>query len=301
MRADLQKALSHKLGKRAEFGRALAPLTTWRVGGPAWCLCTVRTAGEAEFTAQACAEAGVVLRALGRGSNLLVSDGGFDGVMLRLSGSLAKLKLDRGRMQAGGGAALIACVKLAARRGLGGLEWAAGMPASLGGAVATNAGAAGSEMAALTETVSLLLPGGEVKDIPGPELGAGYRRRELPLGALVLGAGLRLKKSEPATVAAKTQAALAKRRASQPLAARTAGSVFKNPPGDYAGRLIEAAGLKGQSIGGAMVSPRHANFIENRGSATAADILALMNLMAQRVRQRFAVELEPEVEVIGDA
>ena len=293
--------LRQELGPRVRFQVPLAPRTTWGLGGPAWALCRVQSPGEAAAVIRACREAGRPWMVLGRGSNLLVRDGGYPGVVLRLSGPLAALEVQGSLLRAGGGAGLAAAVRLAARRGLAGLEWAVGIPATVGGAVVNNAGAYGSDMAALTRRLTLLDPAGRVLVRSGRELPAGYRSRRLPRGWLVLEAELELSPDQPDQVARRTRENLARRRASQPLAARTAGSVFKNPPGHYAGRLIEQAGCKGLSRGGARVSPRHANFIENQGRARAAEVLALMEEVARRVRRHCGVELEPEVEVVGDA
>ncbi|MCF8032086.1 MAG: UDP-N-acetylmuramate dehydrogenase [Desulfarculaceae bacterium] len=299
MTAELKKLIAGRLGARARFGEPMSRHTTWGVGGPAWCLARVNDAAEAVWLATACDAAGLAYKPLGRGSNLLVGDAGYPGVMIRMGGELGKLSLEGSLLRAGAGAPLPGAVRLAARQGLAGLEWAAGIPASLGGAVATNAGAHGGDMAELTATVSLLIPGGEVSRVAGNQLPAGYRRRSLPPGSMVLGAELKLKPSSAAEVERRRKALLDLRRSRQPLAARTAGSVFKNPPGDHAGRLIEAAGLKGLAVGDAVVSRVHANFIENRGRASAGDILSLINTVALKVMEAFSVRLEPEVEVVG--
>ena len=299
MPVELKELIKGRLGSRARFGEPMSRHTTWGVGGPAWCLARVNSAAEAAWLVAACGEAGAAHKPLGRGSNLLVGDAGYQGVMIRLGGDLGKLALEGDTLLVGGGAPLPAAVRLAARRGLAGLEWAAGIPASLGGAVATNAGAHGGDMAELTSAVSLLLPSGEVRETAGKDLPSGYRRRVLPAGAMVLGARLKLRPTIPAEVERRRKALLELRRLRQPLAARTAGSVFKNPPGDHAGRLIEAAGLKGLAVGGAVISRVHANFIENRGGASAADILSLINTVVLKVMDAFSVRLEPEVEVVG--
>jgi UDP-N-acetylmuramate dehydrogenase len=293
-------ALANILGPRALFGEPLAAHTTWGMGGPADCLATARDAAEAAAVVAACRAAGCPVKALGRGSNLLAADAGYSGVMLKLAGSLAGVKARGQVIVAGGGAYLSAAVKLATRLGLTGLEWAAGIPGSVGGAIATNSGAHGADMAAAAARVTLLLPSGEVTTVAGADLPAAYRRRELPLGSLVLGVELALAPGTPESVAARVAELVAARKRSQPLGARTAGSVFRNPPGDYAGRLIEAAGLKGLAVGRAMVSPKHANFIVNQGGATAAEVLALMEAVRAAVAKRFGVELTPEVEVVGD-
>lgn len=293
------QALRHILGGRARFGEPLAGHTTWGIGGPAWCHGRAHSAAEAKAVVRAAAKAGVPVKALGRGSNLLVADGGFAGVMLSLKGELARVEIEGQTMRAGGGAHLPAAVKLAARLGLSGLEWAAGIPGSVGGAIAMNAGASGGQISDVLAEVDLLLPDASRQTLPAAALKPAYRRGGLPAGALVLMATLRLGAGDPQAVAARTRAVLERRRASQPLDRRTAGSVFKNPPGDHAGRLIEAAGLKGHSVGPAVVSPRHANFIENQGGASAAQVLQLMDQVRHKVRERFGVDLEPEVEVVG--
>ncbi len=299
MSAELKQVLQENLGERARFDQPMSAHTTWGVGGPAWCVCRVVSAEEAAFVIRATCEAGLPWMPLGRGSNLLVSDTGYPGVMLRLAGPLASLRREGDGLWAGGGAPLPAAVKFAARLGLAGLEWAAGIPATVGGAVATNAGALGSDMSRVTREISLLLGGGQVERLSGDRLPAGYRRWELPPGSLVLAARLGLRPDDPGEVSRRSDQALARRRQSQPSGLPSAGSVFKNPPGDFAGRLIEEAGCKGLSVGGAEVSTKHANFIVNRGWATARDVIKLMQEVQERVRRTFGVELEPEVEVVG--
>lgn len=292
--------LRARLGRRVSFAEPMSDHTTWGVGGPAWALCRVESAAEAAEVLVATSAAGRPCMALGRGSNLLVTDQGYSGVMLVLQGELASLEIQGEHLVAGGGASLASAMKRAAEAKLSGLEWAAGIPGTVGGAVAGNAGAHGSQMSDLTAEVTLLLADGQVVTNAGHELPAGYRRRELPDGALVLGARLALAPGDPAQIKRLQERATQARRQSQPLGARTAGSVFKNPPGDYAGRLIEACGCKGLARGGAKVSSKHANFIENRGAATAADVLGLMQEVAERVRREFGVSLQPEVRVVGD-
>lgn len=286
-------------GLATRFGEPMAAHTTWRVGGPAWCLATAKDLDQARKVLVAACAHGMPVKALGLGSNLLVSDQGWRGVLLRMRGELALLRPEGDDIVAGGGAYLGAAVKLATRAGLSGLEWAAGIPGTVGGALATNAGAHGGDMAGLAVKASLLLPTGEVRDFAAAELPAAYRRRRLPEGGLVVAVRLALTPDDPARVAARVKANLRRRAASQPLAARTAGSVFRNPPGDFAGRLIEAAGLKGYALGRARVSPVHANFIENSGQAGAAEVIALMQEVAAKVLIHSGVELTPEVEVLG--
>lgn len=294
------ETLRRHLGDRARFAEPLAGHTTWGIGGPAWCLCRVESAAEAALVLGASAAAGMAVKVLGRGSNLLVGDRGYAGVMLSLAGELAQARVEGAMILAGGGAALPALVRLAAASGLAGLEWAAGIPASLGGAIANNAGALGGQMSDLVETVDIILADGRREELPGAALTSGYRRGGLPAGALVLGARLGLSPDDPAAVAGRTRTILERRAASQPLGAASAGSVFKNPPGDHAGRLIEAAGCKGWRQGGAVVSERHANFIVNAGGASAQDVLELMERVRAQVRAACGVGLDLEVEVVGD-
>ena len=295
------QTLRQRLGNRARFNQPLSALTTWGVGGPAWAVCAVRSISEAAFVIRETEKARLPWKPLGRGSNLLVSDAGYPGVVLKLSGALAAVCPEESSLWAQGGALLSRVVNTAARLGLSGLEWAAGIPGTVGGAVANNAGAAGGEMSRVVGQLRLLLPEREVKDFNGDAFAAGYRRRELPPGSLVLAARLDLQKRPAKEVKAGTAAVLKNRRAAQHLGQRSAGSVFKNPPGDFAGRLIEEAGCKGLAVGDAAVSEKHANFIINRGEAQAAQILALMEEVARRVRAKSGIKLEPEVEMVGFA
>ncbi len=301
MSQALHESLRALLGQRALFGEPMSRHTTWKVGGPAWCLCRVHSQREALAVIHAANKHGRPWKALGGGSNLLVADQGYPGVLLRLGGSLAGWSQDQDDLLVGAGLYLATVVKHSARLGLKGLEWAAGIPGTLGGAVANNAGAHQGQMSDLTQELTLLSQAREIVRIKGGEAPAGYRRRELPAGSLILAARLRLAPSRPEAVISAIGQNLARRRQSQPLGRATAGSVFKNPPGDFAGRLIEAAGLKGLAVGPAVVSQLHANFIENRGGASAAQVLELMQLVRRRVAERFGVELEPEVEVLGHA
>lgn len=300
MSAELRQILQEKLGERARFEQPMSAHTTWGVGGPAWCLCRVTSEDEAGFVVRSTREAGMPWMPLGRGSNLLVGDKGYKGVMLRLAGPLASVRRTGEKVWAGGGAHMPAVVKFAARLGLAGLEWAAGIPGTVGGAVATNAGALGSDMNAITSEMTLLLGDGRVQTLPGDQVKAEYRKRDLPKGSLVLTALLHLALDIPEAVSRRSEEALAKRRKAQPGNRPSAGSVFKNPPGDFAGRLIDQAGCKGMYVGGAQVSQLHANFIVNRGRATARDVLALMQQVRDKVRETSGVDLEPEVEVVGD-
>ncbi len=295
-----------ELGPRlpAEDGEVLReePLslhTTWKIGGPARWFCRVRTEEGLARVLSAAAREGWPVALLGMGSNILVSDEGFPGAVARLEGEFLKIAVDGELLTAGGGAALGGHTPAAARAGLSGIEALSGLPSSIGGAVRINAGAYGGEIFDVLESVRLVSRQGERREAPASDIPHGYRWTALcDSGEIVSRATLRLRHAPAAEIEAKTRAVAEKRRGALP-AEPNAGSVFKNPAGEYAGRLIEACGLKGAAQGGAVVSPRHANVIVNRGGARAADVLVLMRRMRDAVREKFGITLSPEVEMLG--
>jgi UDP-N-acetylmuramate dehydrogenase len=277
----------------------LARHTTWRIGGPARFFCRVRTEAGLAAALGAAARDGLPLALLGMGSNILVADEGFPGYVLRLEGDFLRVTIEGGRLTAGGGAALGGVCAAAARAGLSGIEAISGIPSSIGGAVRINAGAYGGEIFDVLESVRLVSRTGERRAVSGSEIPHGYRWSKLiETREIVSEAVLRLAPAPREAIEAKTKAVADKRRGALP-SEPNAGSVFKNPEGDYAGRLIEACGLKGERSGAAMISPRHANVIVNTGGARAADVLALMRRMRDEVSARFRVTLSPEVELLG--
>ena len=278
----------------------LSRLTTVGTGGPArW---FARPSDEDELhdcLAWAAAE-DVAVRVVGLGSNLLPADAGYDGLVLRLDGGLAQITIEPPLVRCGGGASLAAIVRLTRDAGLSGVEFGCAIPGTVGGAVRMNAGAYGREMREpLAEAVVVSARGTRSG---GPdELGLRYRGSDIGRDEVVARAVLRLTPADPADIKATIRGMQDRRTAAQPRKARTFGSVFKNPPGDRtSGQLLEACGLKGFAIGGARISPVHANFIENDGGATSADVVALMAEARRRARERFGVELEHEVELLGD-
>jgi len=278
----------------------LSRLTTVGTGGPArW---FARPSDEDELhdcLAWAAAE-DVAVRVVGLGSNLLPADAGYDGLVLRLDGGLAQITIEPPLVRCGGGASLAAIVRLTRDAGLSGVEFGCAIPGTVGGAVRMNAGAYGREMREpLVEAVVVSARGTRSG---GPdELGLRYRGSDIGRDEVVARAVLRLTPADPADIKATIRGMQDRRTAAQPRKARTFGSVFKNPPGDRtSGQLLEACGLKGFAIGGARISPVHANFIENDGGATSADVVALMAEARRRARERFDVELEHEVELLGD-
>jgi UDP-N-acetylmuramate dehydrogenase len=277
----------------------LASHTTWRIGGPARWFCRVRSGAALARVLRAATEGATPLALLGMGSNVLVSDAGFPGVVVRLEGDFLNVDVQEDLVSAGGGAALGAVCSAAARAGLSGLEPITGIPSSIGAAVRINAGAYGGEIFDVLTEVRLVSPRGETRSARAEEIAHGYRwTRLIETKEIVAWARLKLRQAPREEIEAKTREVAEKRRGALP-SEPNAGSVFRNPPGDYAGRLIEACGLKGSRRGGAVISPRHANVIVNEGAATAAEVLALMRLARDTVRERFGITLAPEVELLG--
>jgi UDP-N-acetylmuramate dehydrogenase len=239
---------------------------------------------------------------VGHGSNLLVGDEGIRGVVIVLNGDLASIEPQvdgEPHLRAGAGIALNTLVNFCTEQGLCGLEFLAGIPGTLGGGLAMNAGAWGKEIKDVISEITILTPAGSVQSKSGDDLRFRYRGLDLPEGGIIVNSSLSLSLDSPSAVKKRVISYTDDRHKRQPAGMRSAGSVFKNPEGDYAGRLIEAAGLKGRRVGGAMISTKHANFIVNTGAASAADIQALMDLAMETVREMFDVELIPEIRRVG--
>jgi len=236
---------------------------------------------------------------IGLGSNLLAADDGVEALVLKLAGSLAAVVVDGGVVRTGGGAANAVALHRARAAGLGGFEFACAIPGTIGGGVWMNGGAYGGEFSRVLERVRVVSAAGGGWFTPA-ELGLSYRHSDLRHGQVVVEAELRLEPREPAEIKATVRELNAQRKAAQPTNRRTFGSVFKNPEHELsAGRMLEACGLKGHRIGGAQISPKHANFIENAGGARTADALALMAEARRRAFEQYGVELRHEVELLG--
>ena len=274
-------------------------LTTVGTGGPARFLARPRTGVElAEVLRWADADE-LDVAVVGLGSNLLVADEGYDGVVLRLAGDLARIERDGDRIVCGGGASLAAVVKRATGWGLSGIEFGCAIPGTAGGAVRMNAGAYGGELRDVLDRAVVVGAGGERAGGPD-ELGMRYRHSNVGPREVVAEAVLRLRPDDTERIRATVADMQRRRREAQPAKVRTFGSVWKNPGGDRsAGRILEECGLKGFTAGGARISPVHANFIENTGDARSADVIALMQEARRRARDRFGVELEHEVQMLG--
>jgi UDP-N-acetylenolpyruvoylglucosamine reductase len=294
---------------------ATSPATV-RADVPLARLTTVRTGGAADFFARVPSEpallellawvraAGLAINVVGSGSNLLIADEGVRGLVIKLDGALAEVVVDRPRIVCGAGARLPAVAARAAREGMSGIEFGVNIPGTLGGAVRMNANAYGGELERVLEWVDVATAAG-VERRPPEQLGFGYRSSNLTDGEIVARAGLLLTDAEPETVRATLAAMRARRHEAQPQGIKTFGSTFKNPEdpradGRSAGLLLSEAGCNGLAVGAARFAPKHANFIENTGTASTADVIAVMAAGRARVLERSGVELEPEVQTLGD-
>lgn len=300
-RAEALAAVADHLGPLARRHAPLGPLTTYRVGGPAAVL--VRLEGPEDLVhlppALAAAGAAVPVLVVGKGSNLLVADAGFAGVAVVLGEGFATIDVDGTTVRAGGAAALPVVARRTVAAGLTGFEWAVGVPGSIGGAVRMNAGGHGSDMAATLARVRLFgLRSGEDGVVPANSLDLAYRSSAVHPDQVVVWAELALAPGSPDAGEAALAEVVRWRRANQPGGAN-AGSVFTNPPGDSAGRLIDAAGGRGLRIGTAEVSPKHANFIQADEGGRADDVAALMAAVQRLVQDHAGVELHPETRMVG--
>ncbi|HEY8492620.1 MAG TPA: UDP-N-acetylmuramate dehydrogenase [Myxococcota bacterium] len=299
--AAARRALEELLGPRVAFDAPLARHTSLGVGGSAEALAAPESADELAALVALAAEHELPLHVLGGGFNTVVLDGGIEGVTVRthrLRG--LSVEPDGVTVRAEAGVSHAQITRLCAQRGLSGLAFGAGVPGTVGGWIAMNAGVPDAEAGDVVASVETAGPGAARRTRTRAELDFAYRAaRGLAPGEVVLAARFALRPADPAEVRAAIERHLAHRRATQPLDQPSFGSVFKNPPGERAGRLIELAGLKGLRIGGAQISSVHANFIVNLGGARAADVLALMERAQEAVRERTGIVLEPEVRIVG--
>jgi UDP-N-acetylmuramate dehydrogenase len=287
-------------GAKITEGASLDKLAYWRVGGCADYLVEVSTVEQLQRVLAVARQADEPITVLGNGSNSLIHDEGVRGIVLRLKGELSALRIDGYVANVGAGMMLVVLLSRLDRAGLVGAEAFAGVPGTVGGAVVMNAGTTLGEASDFLISVDVVLATGELVTMAASELKLSYRHSVLPEGSVVARARLQLTSVGVADKMASRAKLIAARKATQPLDLPSCGSTFTNPSGDHAGRLIEAAGLKGRRIGGASISTKHANFIVNHGDATALDIHALIELAMSEVKGQFGVELVPEVRYLGD-
>lgn len=287
--------------ERLLFHEPMSRHTTFRVGGEAECIVMVETQEELSQLIQYLSRSGQEYFVLGNGSNLLVGDKGYQGVILKLGKRMQQILVDGNHIVAGAGA-LLSQVSVAARdAGLSGLEFAAGIPGTIGGAIVMNAGAYDGEMKQVVKTVRVMDREGEILTLDNDTMEFGYRTsiiRDRPF--IVLGVIMKLTTGEKEQISARMEELMALRKSKQPLEYPSAGSTFKRPEGYYAGKLIMDAGMRGYRIGGAQVSEKHCGFVINAGGALAADIKEVIEEVQERVKDRFHVRLEPEIIFLGD-
>ena len=297
-----QKEWIEALGTQVEL-LVMEPMknhTTFRIGGPADILALPKTPEEVEKVVRFCNEHAQPYYVIGNGSNLLVSDEGYRGLVLQLYRNFNDIQVNGETITVQSGAMLAAVARMAYQNHLTGLEFASGIPGTIGGAVVMNAGAYGGEIKDVLREVTVLTKEGEVRTVPADDLELGYRTSVIPKnGWIVLGAVLQLKKGDPEQIRARMDELKEQRITKQPLDLPSAGSTFKRPEGYFAGKLIMDAGLRGFTVGGAQVSEKHCGFVVNRGGATAADVWTLICEVKRRVKEMSGVELEPEVKLLG--
>lgn len=277
--------------------------TTFRIGGPADVVCLPESDTQVARTLAILKEENVPFYIVGNGSNLLVRDSGFRGCIVKMLHQGCEIQVDRGecRLYAGAGETMMSIAVRCAKEGLAGMEFASGIPGTLGGTVSMNAGAYDKEMKDIVHSVRVLTPDGEIKEVLNSEMAFGYRTSAVPKNHwIVLGATLQLVSGDPAEIQAKIDDFTHRRRTRQPLEYASAGSTFKRPQGHFAAKLIDEAGMKGHAVGDAQVSEKHAGFVVNKGNASAQDVLQLMGEIQAAVKAKFGVDLAPEVRIIGD-
>jgi len=302
--SPLARELKEIPGLRVKLAEPLARYASMKIGGPADYFIEVESSAALAQLLPLLKRHRTPICFLGNGSNVLISDRGVRGAVIRLAGDFKRAEWkEEGEavwLEVGAACALTQLVREAARKGYAGLEFAEGIPGTVGGALVMNAGAYGSEFEKIVDGVEGIDSEGQMIRYSRKEMTFTYRDSHWPAGAVVTRVRMRLRKEEAAQVSSKVRALVAKRKSSQPSGYPNSGSMFRNPPGDFAGRLIEAAGLKGKRIGQAQISERHANFIVNLGGARAEDVHRLMDLARAEVKKQFAVDLAAEVRRLGE-
>lgn len=275
--------------------------TNWEIGGPADLLIQPRSIEALQTTLNILRSEGINWLVIGRGSNVLVRDGGIRGAVIKLGDDFDTMRFEGERIVAGGGYSFIKMAIQAGKKGLSGLEFASGIPGTVGGAVYMNAGAHGSDVSKVLEYATILWEDGTIEQLDNQQLQFSYRTSILQKRkGIVLEASFRLQQGDAKEISQRIAAYRERRLTTQPYTQPCAGSVFRNPEGDHAGRLIESLGLKGMQIGNAMISPVHSNFIVNLGNAKATDVLQLIEFVQKEVKDHYGIDLETEVLVMGE-
>jgi UDP-N-acetylmuramate dehydrogenase len=298
--STLERELRSHFGARLEANRPLADLTSFRIGGPADLFLTVENDGELMTAMAAAHRHEIPAMCLGAGTNLLISDRGVRGLVVKLGASFGRIVIDGGNVTAGAAMQFGAMVETVVGRGLAGLEFGEGIPGTVGGGLVMNAGAFGGEMARVVTLVHGVTIDGLARALTKDEVNFAYRRTDLPPRFVITRVDFVLEYGDREELRARMMDLRSKRAARQPHGLPNAGSVFKNPPGNFAGRLLESVGLKGARMGGAAFSGQHANFIVNLGGARADEVRELIELARSRVMESTGVTLEPEVRLIGE-
>ena len=293
----LEQQLQARFGARFAARRPLADLTSFRIGGPADLFVSVESETELQEAIRATHREGIPAFCLGAGTNLLVSDRGVRGLVVRLGESFRKITIAGWHVVAGAAADFGVTV---VERGMAGLEFGEGIPGSVGGGLVMNAGAFGGEIAKVVTLVHGVSGDGLAESLTKDQVGFAYRRTSLAAGFIITRVEFDLASGDRAQLRARVAEVHAQRMARQPRGVPNAGSIFKNPPGGFAGRLLEGAGLKGTRVGGAAFSDQHANFIVNLGGARAEEVRTLIEMARNRVKEQSGVWLEPEVKLVGD-
>jgi UDP-N-acetylmuramate dehydrogenase len=287
--------LSGMLGDAVRFHEPMAPKTSMRVGGHAAAYATITSVQQLVDVLAYCARESIAWTMLGLGTNVVVRDEGFLGIVIRLAGQFTRIEVSGTIIHAGGAAPIVSVCREAVRAGLEGAEALVGIPGTVGGAIRMNAGTK-VEIGELVRNVEIVVAGEDAQTMTLPAFA--YRHSSLDRSAVVCSAELVLRRGDRDAVQARLLEHINRRSATQPIELPNSGSIFRNPPGDFAARLIETAGCKGMRVGGAELSTKHANFIVNRGGATCADVVSLMTQIRDAVRARHGIELEPEVQIL---
>ena len=295
----LERKLRSSLVGEVLCNEPMARHTTYRIGGPAELFVTCDTAADLAEAVRLCDEHGVEHVTIGKGSNLLVADAGYRGAVITLGKEFKTHRIRGSEIETGAACILASIVRDACSHGLSGMEFAVGIPGTVGGAISMNAGTGDTWIGTIASSVTVYLPGEGLTQLDGDEIPWAYRTAGLPAGAVVVEAVLQLAQGDRDAIQAAMDASIERRKRTQPVGSWSAGSVFRNPPGDSAGRLIESAGLKGTRLGAARISAAHANFIVNEGDARAADVLGLVRKVQMTVKDTHGIELTPEIKLLG--